>query len=83
MTLLTELPEGERDLRIVVWENLEMYRTKNKISQRELCNLVKYDYFQYSKNKKNPVSLTLPVIQRFAYCLGVKTIDLFEDWSEG
>lgn len=74
-------PNDERDLREVIWENLEKYRKLKGISQRELCKKVVYDNVQYSKNKKKPVSVSLPVLQRFAFYLEINTIDLFEDWS--
>lgn len=77
-----KMPKGERDLRIVVWENLERYRKIKGMSQLELCRNVVYDNIQYSKNKKKPVSINYPVLQRFAYYLEINTIDLFEDWSE-
>lgn len=77
-----KIPEGERDLREVVWENLEKYRKIKGISQLELCKLVKYDHMQYSRNKKKPVSINYPVLQRFAFYLEINTIDLFEDWLE-
>ncbi|MBO0477945.1 helix-turn-helix domain-containing protein [Vagococcus sp. DIV0080] len=75
-------PEGERDLKVVVWENIEKYRKERDLSQIELCKLVGYNSVQYSKNKKRPKSVTFPVLQRFAYILRVKTIDLIDDWSE-
>lgn len=78
-----EIPEGERDLKIVVWENIEMYRTKKKYSQREFCKMTDYDYKQYEVGKRIGKSLQFQTLQRFAYYLGIKTIDLFEDWSEG
>lgn len=76
------IPEGERDIRIVIWENIEKYRIESDISAMALCKKVGYDHSSYYKNKKSPTSISLPVLQRFAFFLNVKTIDLIEDWSD-
>ncbi|MGX7025852.1 helix-turn-helix domain-containing protein [Vagococcus hydrophili] len=76
------MPEGERLITEVLWDNLEDYRVKNKMTVSELCKKAGYskaNYFSYKK-KRTPINLT--TIQRLAWALGVKTLDLFEDWSE-
>lgn len=80
--ILTKIPEGERDLRIVVWENVERYRKQKGVSIDSFCESVGFPIRTYRSNLKyGGATLSFPTLQKFAYVLNVKTIDLLEDWS--
>ena len=80
--ILTKIPEGERDLRIVVWENVERYRKQKGVSIDSFCESVGFPIRTYHSNLKNGgASVSFPTIQKFAKFLGISTISLFEDWS--
>ncbi|MFW3538011.1 hypothetical protein [Vagococcus fluvialis] len=80
--ILTKIPEGERLISEVVWENIDRYRSEKRITVSTLCLKVGYQTSEYIKNKKSGKQIRLNTIQKFAWALGVKTLDLFEDWSE-
>lgn len=80
--ILTKIPEGERLISEVVWENIDRYRSEKRITVSTLCLKVGYQTSEYIKNKKSGKQIRLNTIQIFAWALGVKTLDLFEDWSE-
>lgn len=80
--ILTNIPEGERPIAEVVWENIERYRSNQRITVSALCLKVGYQASEYIKNKKTGKQIRLNTIQRFAWALEVKTLDLFEDWSD-
>lgn len=76
------IPDGERLLTEVVWENIEKYRKEKKLSVTDLCKKVGYTSSNYIKNRREKGQIMPNTIQKFAGVLGVKTIDLIEDWSE-
>ncbi len=78
----TNIPEGERDLRIVVWENIERFRKQKGVSVESFCEAVGFPIRTYRSNLKNKgASVSFPTIQKFARYLEINTISLFEDWS--
>ena len=80
--ILTNIPEGERDLRIVVWENIERFRKQKGVSIESFCESNAFPIRTYKSNlEKNGASVSFPTMQKFAKYLGVNTISLFEDWS--
>lgn len=77
------LPEGERPLWDVVRENLHRYvdesnKTPHKISQDAGFR----DATILNRVMKGNGKTGLTGLQQLAKGLGIKTIDLFEDWSE-
>ncbi len=80
---LTNIPEGERDLRIVVWENIERFRKQKGVSIETFCEANAFPIRTYRSNlENNGATVSYPTTQKFAKYLGVNTISLFEDWSE-
>ena len=76
------MPEGEREIQEVVYENLERYRKEKVFTKKELCERAEYSYQSYINMSELRTQIRLTTIQKFAYALGIKTIDLFEDWSD-
>lgn len=80
--ILTKIPEGERDLRVVVWENIESYRKQKGVSIDSFCEANAFPIRTYKSNLENKgASVSFPTMQKFAKYLEVNTISLFEDWS--
>lgn len=76
------LPEGERSIIDVVVENIEMYMETRGITRNQLkvlCGNATVDNLLYFKSVNG---CSLVSLQRIAGALGVKTLDLIEDWSE-
>lgn len=67
---------------LVIAENAEKYRKEKGISAQELAAKADYSYQSYMKLVKGGIEVRPSTIQKLAYVLGVKTIDLIEDWSE-
>lgn len=80
--ILTKIPEGERYVMDVVWENVEKYRKEKGMTVNHLCTRATYSPSNYNKRLEAKGNIVPGTIQRFAWALGVKTLDLFEDWSE-
>lgn len=80
--ILNKIPEGERSISEVVWENIDRYRSEKRMTVSALCLKAEYNATEYVKNKKVSKQIRLNTIQKFAWALDVKTLDLFEDWSE-
>ncbi|MDT2835126.1 helix-turn-helix transcriptional regulator [Vagococcus carniphilus] len=81
--ILTNIPEGERDLRIIVWENIERFRKQKGVSVESFCEANAFPIRTYKRNlENNGASVSFPTIQKFAKYLGVNTISLFEYWSQ-
>lgn len=78
----TKIPAGERPIMQVFWENVEKYRLENEINHSELCRKVGTDGPSYFRNKAEFRNIMPSTMQRYAWALGVKTLDLFEDWSD-
>ena len=76
------MPENERPILIVLGENLERYRKEKGMSKKKLCEEADFTYQQYNKLITGEASTRIDTLQRFAYALDIKTIDLIEDWSE-
>lgn len=74
-------PAGERPIVEVIAENVEKYRKESGMSVQELAVKADYSYQSYMKLIKNDVELRPSTLQRIAYVLKVKTIDLVEDWG--
>ena len=80
--ILTKIPEGERPIMEVVWENIEMYRVERGMNIAQLCHKVGYAASNYYIRIKDGGGVAPSTLQKFAWALDVKTLDLFEDWSE-
>lgn len=76
-------PNGERDLRVVFWENVERFRQEKGLSIASFCENVGYPIRTYKDNiaRDEAGSVSFPTVQKFAKYLGVNSISLFEDWS--
>lgn len=75
-------PEGERDMRIVFWENIERFRKIKGVSVESFCEANGYPIRTYKSNIKNGgASVSFPTMQNFAEYLDINTISFFEDWS--
>lgn len=75
-------PEGERDMRIVFWENVERFRELKGVSIESFCEVNSYPIRTYKSNiKHGGASVSFPTMQKFAKYLDINTISFFEDWS--
>lgn len=79
-----KIPEGERPIEQVIGENIKRYFEQQDKSLTAICHEV-YHTPSTTQLKKimageaNPSTIKL---QEMACALGVKTMDLVEDWSE-
>lgn len=77
------LPEGERPIEIVMGENIKRYfLLSNYVNLAAFAKDVKCGSKQLREVMSGEKTFSAPVLQRIAYLLNIKTIDLIEDWSE-
>lgn len=77
------LPEGERPIEIVIGENIERYFKQSEYSSiSPFAKDVGCDSIRMRKVMEGKAVFSVQILQRVARILDIKTIDLFEDWSE-
>lgn len=81
--VLTMIPDGERNVITVVRENIERYMELNSVSRQDLRKLCGNQTVDNMLNDNTVNGCSIISLQRIAGALGIKTIDLIEDWSEG
>lgn len=71
-----------RDIKVIVGENVKRYREEAGISINKLKRQVSYSWQDLTKFEAGERNCSLDKLQALAEALGVKVIDLVEDWSE-
>lgn len=72
----------ERNIIDVVNENMNRYMELNNIKRKHLEKEIGSATIQNMLTKKTTNGCSILSLQKIAKALGVKTIDLIEDWSE-
>lgn len=78
MTMIDE----ERDIVEVISENIRRYMKENDVLLTKVCNEVGTQTVRNMIYKNTTNGCSVRSLQKIAKSLGVKTIDLVEDWSE-
>lgn len=77
------LPEGERPIEKVIGENIERYFLESDFTSfTAFADIVKLDSMRVKRVMSGEASVSVQKLQQIAFALGVKTIDLIEDWAE-
>lgn len=72
----------ERDIRLVVEENVRHYMKENNVRRKELTASLGQQTISNVLSGNGNHGYSIVTVQRLAEVLGVKTIDLLEDWSD-
>jgi len=76
------IPDGKRDIVEVISDNMRMYMKINKVSLHQVCSKVGTQTTRNMLYKNTTNGCSVRSMQKIAEALGIKTIDLIEDWSE-
>lgn len=76
------MPGGERNVITVVRENIERYMELNDVSRDSLKKMCGNGTIDNMLDDNTVNGCSIISLQRIAGALGVKTIDLVEDWSD-
>jgi transcriptional regulator with XRE-family HTH domain len=71
-----------RDIKVIVGENAKRYREVMGLSITQLAKKIGLSWGSLSKIENGERNCSLEKAQTIANALGVKVIDLVEDWSE-
>lgn len=71
-----------RPTRIVVGENIKRYREEKGMNITQLSQEMGVPPHHVTRYEKAKTNISADKIDQFAYALGVKPLDLLEDWSE-
>ena len=72
----------ERDIRIVVADNVKRYMAENGVNRRKLGLAIGFASVGRILDGSTVNGCTIMTLQRTAEVLGVKIIDLIEDWGD-
>ena len=76
------LEEGQRDIKIVVGENVQRYREEAGLKRTKFATMMGYKGSNLERLEEGGLNIGIEKLQQIANALSVNVISLIEDWSE-
>lgn len=75
------LEDGQRDIKIVVGENVKRYREEAGLKRTKFANMMGYQGSNLKRLEDGGLNIGIEKLQQIANVLHVSVIDLVEDWE--
>ena len=75
------LEDGQRDIKIVVGENVKRYREEAGLKQTKFANMMGYQGSNLKRLEDGGLNIGIEKLQQIANVLHVNVISLIEDWE--
>ena len=75
------LEDGERDIKIVVGENVKRYREEAGLKRTKFATSLGYQGSNLKRLEEGGLNIGIEKLQQIANALNVTVIDLVEDWE--
>ena len=76
------LEDGQRDIKIVVGENVKRYREEAGLKQTKFARMMGYQGSNLKRLEEGGLNIGIEKLQQIANALNVNVISLIEDWEE-
>ena len=75
------LEDGERDIKVVVGENVKRYREEAGLKQTKFAGMIGYQGSNLKRLEEGGLNIGIEKLQQIANALNVNVISLIEDWE--
>ena len=75
------LEDGQRDIKIVVGENVQRYREEAGLKRTKFARMMGYQGSNLKRLEEGGLNIGIEKLQQIATALNVTVIDLVEDWE--
>lgn len=75
------LEDGQRDIKIVVGENVKWYREEAGLKRTKFANSLGYQGSNLKRLEEGGLNIGIEKLQQIANALNVNVISLIEDWE--
>ena len=75
------LEDGQRDIKIVVGENVKRYREEAGLKQTKFARMMGYQGSNLKRLEEGGLNIGIEKLQQIANALNVTVISLIEDWE--
>ena len=75
------LEDGQRDIKIVVGENVKRYREEAGLKRTKFARMMGYQGSNLKRLEEGGLNIGIEKLQQIANALNVTVIDLVEDWE--